>query len=71
MWAHQHQVLLERPCGAQWAGQWRPLLLLYSAQVSATEQPEVLYSNLQIMGENDRFPVLRVQLERAPPFEPC
>jgi len=30
-WACQHQVRLERPHGAQWAGQWRP------AQVSATE----------------------------------
>ena len=47
-WASQHQVLLERSGGAQWACQWRPLLLLHLAHVSATELPKVLYSNLQI-----------------------
>ena len=49
MWARQHQVPLEMH-SRQTSGS-HALLLLGSAQlqVSATEQPGVLYSNLQIL----------------------
>ena len=30
----QHQVPPERPCGAQWTGQWRSLLLFHPTKVS-------------------------------------
>ena len=66
---------------AQWTGQLKPLLPLYSAQVSAPEQPQVLYSNLQLLSAclqywakyrnvSSQLEVSRVQLERISP-PPC